>query len=72
MRSERGLSKPTIPHTVWSGISSYLGEVSLDLVAGVDLLADLVGECVVALVPVEQHQVGGLLQQVLDAIPHVT
>ena len=51
---------------------TYLGEVSLELIAGVHLVAYLVGEGVVDLVPVVQGQVGGLLQQTLDPVSHVS
>ena len=53
-------------------VMSHLGQVCLELVAGVHLLANLVREGVVDLVPVVQRQVGGLLQQAVDAVAHVT
>ena len=45
--------------------------MGLQLIASVHLVTNLISERVVDFVPVEQRQIGGLLQQVLDAIAHV-
>ena len=50
---------------------SYLGEMGLELVLGIHVLANAVSEGIVDRVPLVDHGGGTLVEQRLNLVPHV-